>query len=85
MIGGEYVFKTEVMAMTFAVFTFFVDITGWVWHSLLGQPSVMNTLYSGFWSSYTLMLYGLVGTVVYAYALGYVFAWIYNWAEKKFK
>ena len=78
-------FKTRTMAITFAVFTFFMDIIGWVWHSLLGQPSTMNLLYPGFWSNYTLMLYGLVGTVVYAYALGYVFALLYNWAERRFK
>ncbi len=77
--------KTKTMAVTFAVFTFFIDITGWIWHGLLGKPSVVDTLYPGFWTNYTLMLYGLVGTVVYAYALGYVFAWIYNWAGKEFK
>ncbi len=77
--------KTKTMAVTFAVFTFFIDITGWIWHGLMGQPSVMNTLYPGFWSNYTLMLYGLLGTVVYAFIVGYVFAWIYNWTEKKFR
>ena len=82
---GENMLKPKAMAMTFALFTFFMDMTGWVWHSLLGQPSVMNTLYPGFWSNYILMLCGLVGTVIYAFVLGWVFAWIYNWAEKKFK
>ena len=77
--------KPKVMAMTFAVFTFFLDITGYIWHGLMGQPSMVNVLYSGFWSNWTLMLWGLVLTVIYAFATGYIFAWIYNWAEKRFK
>ena len=73
------------MAIAVTLFALFVDITGWIWHGLLGQPSVMNTLYPGFWSSPTLLLYGLIGSLVYAFILGYVFAWVYNWTEKKFK
>lgn len=75
----------KVLAATFAIFTFVIDLTGYVWHGLLGQPSIMNQLYPGFWSNWTLMLYGLAGTVIYAYALGYIFALIYNWSMKKFK
>jgi fructose-specific phosphotransferase system IIC component len=77
--------KTKTMAITFAVFTFFIEITGWIWHGLLGEPSLISLAYPGFWSNYALMLYGLIGSVVYAFIVGYVFAWIYNWAEKKFK
>lgn len=75
----------KVLAVTFAIFTFVADLTGYIWHGLLGQPSAVNLLYPGFWSNWTLMLYGLVGTVVYAFVLGYVFAWIYNWSLIKFK
>jgi len=74
-----------VLAKTFAIVTLFVDLTGYVWHGILGQPSFMNQLYPGFWSNWTLMLYGLVGSLVYAFILGWVFAWVYNWTAKKFK
>ena len=68
-----------------AFVTALLDIFGYIWHGLLQQPSVMNTLYPGFWSDWTLMLLGLLGTVVGAYVLGYVFAWKYNKFEKKAK
>ena len=39
------------LAITFSVATFvLVDVVGYIWHGLLGQPSVMNVLYPGFWS-----------------------------------
>ena len=78
-------FKPMTWAITFAIITFIMDLTGYVWHGLLGKPSIVNTLYPGFWSNWTLMLYGLVGTVIYAFIFGYIFAWIYNWAEKRFR
>ncbi len=74
--------KAKPLAVTLAAMTFLLDLSGYVWHGLLGQPSIMNILYPGFWSNWTLMLYGLVGTVVGAYITGYVFAWIYDWAQK---
>ncbi len=77
--------KPKVVATTFAITTLILDVAGYVWHGLLGQPSMMDVLYPGFWSNWTLMLYGLVGTVVGAKVLGYVVAVIYNWANKKFK
>ncbi len=71
------------LAITFAVATFvLVDVAGYVWHGLLGQPSFMNILYPGFWSNWTLMGYGLVLSLAYAYLSGYVVAVIYNWAQK---
>jgi len=75
----------KALAITFVLFTVVFDLTGYVWHGLLKQPSMLNQTYPGFWSDYTLMLYGLMGSVIYAYAIGYVFAWIFNWANKKFK
>ncbi len=60
-----------------------MDAGGYVWHGLLGQPSIMNTLYPGFWGNWTLMFTGLVATVISAYAVGYLFAWLYNRQEKK--
>lgn len=75
----------KVIAKTFAIVTLFIDLTGYVWHGLLRQPSFMNLLYPGFWGNWTLMLYGLIGSVVYAFILGWVFALIHNWVAKKFK
>ena len=72
----------KAFALASAGITFVVDIAGYIWHGLLQQPSVMNILYSGFWSNYTLMFLGLIGTVVGAYTLGYIFAWAYNKGEK---
>ena len=70
-------------ALASAIVAFIVDIAGYVWHGLLQQPSVMNILYSGFWSNYTLMFLGLAGTVAGAYIVGYIFAWAYNKGEKR--
>jgi hypothetical protein len=71
------------LAITFAVATFvLVDVAGYIWHGLLGQPSFMNILYPGFWSNWTMMGLGLVGSLVFAYVSGYVVASIYNWAQK---
>ena len=66
-----------------AAITFVLDVSGYVWHGLLQQPSMMNILYPGFWSNPALLALGLIGTVVGAYALGYLFAWTYNWHDKK--
>lgn len=74
----------KAFAFASAATTALLDIAGYVWHGLLGQPSIMNTLYLGFWSNWTLMIIGLVGTVVAAYILGYAFAWLYNKKEKKY-
>jgi hypothetical protein len=70
-------------ALASAAVTFIVDIVGYIWHGLLQQPSVMNILYPGFWTDYTLMFLGLIGTVAGAYILGYIFALAYNKGEKR--
>ena len=70
-------------ALASAAVTVIVDIAGYAWHGILKQPSFMNILYPGFWSNYSLMFLGLVGTVVGAYILGYIFAWVYNKGEKR--
>lgn len=68
----------KAFAMASAAVTFLMDVAGYVWHGMLQQPSVLNVVYPGFWSSPTLLLLGLTGTVVGAYMLGYLFAWVYN-------
>ncbi|MBI2075888.1 MAG: hypothetical protein HYT72_01410 [Candidatus Aenigmarchaeota archaeon] len=73
----------KAFAFASAAVTVAVDISGYVWHGLLQKPSLMNSLYPGFWSNWTLMIIGLAGTVAAAYALGYLFAWAYNKKEKK--
>ncbi|HLC39978.1 MAG TPA: hypothetical protein VJJ76_03845 [archaeon] len=75
----------KVLAVTFTLVAFLLDLSGYVWHGLLGQPSFMNLLYPNFWSNWSLMLYYLVLTLVWAFVFGYVFALMYNWAAKKFK
>ena len=70
------------LAVTFVVVAFLLDVVGYVWHGILGQPSIMNLLYPGFWSNWTLMGMVLVACLVSAYILGYVVAWIWNWAQK---
>ncbi len=73
----------KIVAWTFVVFTFLVlDLPGWVWHSFLGQPSIINMIYFGFWQNTQLMLLGLVGSLVYAYIAGIIFAKTWNWASK---
>ncbi|MBI2583356.1 MAG: hypothetical protein HYW25_01695 [Candidatus Aenigmarchaeota archaeon] len=75
--------KPKALALTFATAAFILDVAGYVWHGLLGQPSFMNDLYPGFWGDPVLLLWGLAGTLAGAYVLGYIFAWVYNWAEKR--
>jgi len=62
---------------------FLLDVFGFFWHGMMGQPSMMNALYPGFWMSPMMMLIGLVATVVGAYIVGWLFAAIYNRYEKK--
>lgn len=73
----------KVTANALVVFALFVDITGWIWHSLLGQPSILNNLYPGFWQTPRLLFFGLVGSLIAAYIYGYAFAKIWNWVEKR--
>jgi hypothetical protein len=75
----------KVLAITFAIIAFIADVAGYVWHVILGQPSIMDLLYPGFWGNWNLMLTALAACLVSAYALGYVFAWVYNWSGKRFK
>lgn len=63
--------------------TLLIDVGGYLWHGFLGQPSIINVVYPGFWSDWTLMASALACTVLVAYVSGYVFAWVYNWALKK--
>ena len=76
--------KPKILAISFTLFTIFLEATGFVCHGLLGMPSIMNSVYPGFWSNPELLLLAFVGSLVYAYIAGYIFALIYNWASKKF-
>ncbi len=76
--------KPKAMAATFAVLAFILDIAGYLWHGMMGQPSMMNLMYAGFWRSNTMMIYGLLASVIGAYILGWLFAVTYNWAGKKY-
>ncbi|MBS3054454.1 MAG: hypothetical protein J4431_02875 [Candidatus Aenigmarchaeota archaeon] len=60
-----------------------VDVAGYIWHGLMGQPSVMDILYPGFWTSPLMLALGLAGSVAAAYGLGYFFALAYNMQEKR--
>ena len=73
----------KVLANALVLFALFVDITGWLWLGLLGQPSILNTLYPGFWQTPRLLLFGLVGSLIVAYVYGYAFAKIYNWVSAR--
>ena len=75
----------EAFARASALVTVAVDIGGYLWHGILRQPSMMNTIYPGFWNNWTLMLIGLAGTAVAAYLLGYLFAWAYNKQKRKMR
>lgn len=76
--------KPKVMAVTFAVLTLILDVAGYLWHGIMGQPSMMNLMYAGFWRSTNMMAAGLVASVIGAYILGWLFAVTYNLAEKKY-
>lgn len=66
------------LAIASAITALIVDVASYVYHGLLQQPSTMNLLYPGFWGNPALLAYGLVGTLIGAFVLGYVFAWLYN-------
>ncbi len=71
------------LAMTFAVIVFIICVIAYLWHGLMGQPSMIGYMYPGFWMSPMMMLVGLVVSLIAAYILGYIFALVYNWAEKR--
>ena len=75
--------EPKVLAVTFTLVILVLDITGYIWHGALNQPSIMNLLYPGFWSNTTLLALGLIGSLIGAYLFGYIFATIYNWSNKK--
>ena len=55
--------RPKQLAVTFVVVAFLFDVVGYIWHGILGQPSIMNVLYPGFWSNWTLMGMALVGFI----------------------
>ena len=75
----------KAFAIALTIVTFILDLSGYVWHGMYGMPSIMGMMYPGFWGSWIMMLYGLIGTLVLAFVFGYLFAWLYNWAGKKYK
>ena len=76
----------KITAWTFVVFTFFVlDLPAFVWHGPLGQPSIINLIYPGFWQNQWMMFYGLIGSLLYAYVAGIAFAKIWNRISKNKK
>ena len=78
--------KANKVAWALGLFSIFVAFTGWVWHGLLGQPSMMTQLYPWFSWSNPLHLVGMaVLFFIWGLIYGVAFTWIYNWAEKKFK
>jgi len=73
----------KVVANTLVLFALFADITAWIWHGLLKQPSFINLIYPGFWQNPRLMVFGLVGSLVAAYIYGLAFAKIWNHVSAK--
>ncbi len=66
-----------------AIVVVIVELSGYLWHGMMGQPSMMNFMYPGFWGNPAMMLIALAASVVFAYAAGYAFAWLYNEYNKK--
>lgn len=66
------------LALAAAIVTLVMDIAGFLWHGMMGQPSMMGYMYPGFWGMPSMLLIGLVASVVGAYILGYLFALVYN-------
>lgn len=71
-------------ALTVGFFGLFVAVTGIIWHGLLGQPSILNLIYADFWSSPLNWLLALAGAFLSGVVYGGAFAYIYNWALKRF-
>ena len=76
----------KITAWTFLIFTFFVlDLPAFVWHGLLGQPSIVNLIYPSFWQNNNMMMMALIGSLAYAYIAGTVFAKSWNYVSKNKK
>ncbi len=83
MANKMHPLNVRTVAMATGLFGLFAMATGVVWHGILGQPSIMNLVYPGFWSSQLNWLIALVIGFVAGKIYGAAFAWIFNWTLKK--
>ncbi len=72
----------KVVALALAVFGVITAITGIVWHGFLGQPSILNLLYPGFWDNPVNYLVVIIAGFILGIFYGAIFAWSYNWVLK---
>lgn len=79
----------KAFAIALTLLAFVLYLLGFAGRGMLGSPYMMGMMYSGYLAtgavSWSLSLLGLIGTLVAAFVLGYIFALLYNWADKNYK
>ncbi len=83
ILGRKEQLNPKAFGTALAGITLIIDLVGYILHGILNQPSVINLLYPGFWGNYSLILLWFAGSVVSAYIIGCLFAYIYNSVNKK--
>src|SRR3989338_2167365 len=67
--GGETMVKISLNPHAFglaaAIVTLLVELFGYLWHGMMGQPSMMSFMYPGFWGNSVMMLTALAASVVF--------------------
>ena len=80
-----HVLDEKIVATAAGLFGAVVALTGIVWHGMMGQPSMMNLMYPGFWGSMMNYPITLVGGFILGAFYGWLFAVVYNWTLKNMK
>lgn len=75
----------KIVTVATGLFGAVVAVTGILWHGMIGQPSMMNLMYPGFWGSMMNYPVVLVGGFILGAFYGWLFAVVYNWTLKNMK
>ncbi len=75
----------KIVATAAGLFGAVVAATGIIWHGMLGQPSMMNMMYSGFSGNALSYPVALIGGFILGAFYGWLFAVVYNWTLENMK
>ncbi len=75
----------KIVAIATGLFGAVAAATGVLWHGFMGQPSIMNMMYPGFWGGAMNYPLALVGGFILGAFYGWLFAAVYNWTLKNMK
>ena len=74
----------KAFAIALTILVLIGDLIGFFGFGMVGMRSMMGG-YMGFGLGWGFAFFGLIGSLIVAFAAGYLFAWLYNWADKEFK